>query len=1137
MDNFEHIKGKLERFIKKYYANKLIKGIILFFAIGVLYFLATLLIENFLWLGRLGRTILFWLFIGVEIGLFVKFIILPITQLFRLTKGISFQDASEIIGNHFPEINDKLLNLLQLSENESSSSLLLAGIEQKSSQLRPIPFKVAINFRKNIKYLKYAAIPVILFLLLLAFNKTNWISDSYNRVVNYQVAYEPPAPFQFFVMNNKLNAFENKDYLLQVRVAGEIIPESVTISYNNEVYFLKNSKPGEFEYTFIQPKESIEFVLEANGISSIPYNLSVVPVPSLLNFEMKLDYPRYTRKKDEVLKSTGNATIPEGTKVRWTVFTKNTNKVEIKTKDSMLNLLKEKNVFIKEMPVYSSMDYEITTSNESVKNYENLSFNLNVVKDQFPELNLKSEKDTVDNQTIYFFGRISDDYGLSKLRLVYYKTTDASKKVYENIPIEKASFDEFIFAFPANLNLVSGVNYEFYFEVFDNDVLHKYKSTKSQVFDFRKLTEDELESKLLQKQNEAISGLNKSLDKFKKQEEELKSLSKLQKEKKRLDFNDKKKLEEFLNRQKQQEKMMQDFSKKLKDNLDQLDRKKGEEPFKDALKERLERNEERLKRNEKLLEEIERLADKIQKEELTEKLEDLGKENKNIKKNLEQLLELTKRYYVIEKHEKLGKALQDLAEKQEQLSEKKEEENTKEKQDQLNKEFENFQKEMEELRKENEKLKKPMNLDQEKNEEKEIKEEQQKANDHLEKENKSEAKKNQKSAAQKMKQMSNSMQMQMQMAGGEQQQEDMEMLRQILDNLVDFSFEQENLMTGFKKINKDNPSYSGKLKRQSVLRENFIHIDDSLYALAMRTPQITEEVTKKLTDIEFNIDKSLEKLAENQIVQGAANQQYTVTGANDLAYLLSRTLEQMQNSMSASGKGKSGSSSNEFQLPDIIKKQEELNEKMKEGAEKGKKPGKKKGENEGEGQGQKGDKGEQKDGGKDGKEGTKKNGENGKKNGDGTKNGGGEGENEEEFNEDLNGELYNIYKEQQQLRNALENKIKEEGIDKKIGSGLLKKMEQVEQELLEKGFNENTISKMVDLKHELLKLEEATFEQGEEEKRESVTNQMQFENQLNQQLNKAKQYFNTTEILNRQVLPLRQNYKQKVQEYFRKDND
>ncbi len=1140
MDSFEHIKRKLEKFIRKYYVNELIKGVILFFSIGLLYFLTTLLVENFLWFGQLGRTILFWLFVFVEVSLFIKFIIFPITKLFRLTRGIDHKEASGIIGNHFPEVNDRLLNLLQLSENDSSSSLLLAGIEQKSTQLSPVPFKLAINLKKNITYLKYAAIPVGLYLVLIIFNKTNWISDSYERVVNYKVAYEPPAPFHFFLVNDKLHAFENKDYLLKVRVSGDVIPESVTISYNNEMYFLKSTGIGAFEYTFIQPKESLEFVLNANGINSIPYELSVVPVPALLDFEMKLDYPGYTKKRDEIVKSSGNATIPEGTHVTWTIYTRNTDKVEIKTKDSVLPLTKNESIFLKKKRLYNNLDYEITTSNSNVNNYDNLSFNINVVKDQYPELNLSSEKDTVDNQTMYFYGRVSDDYGLSRLRLVYYDSDRSSEKNYKNLPISTSNFDEFIYAFPSDLNLDSGRTYDFYFEVFDNDAIHSYKSTKSQVFNFRKLTEDELEKKLLEKQSQAISGLDKSLDKFKKQEEELKDLSRLQKERKALDFNDKKKLADYLKRQKQQEKMIQDFSKKLKDNLDQLNKKDKEEPFKDALKERLERNEERLKKNEKLLEEIERLSDKIQKEELTEKLEELGKENKNLKKNLEQLLELTKRYYVIEKHEKLGKALEDMSKKQEELSEKNEEENTKKKQDELNKEFENFQKEMEELRKENEDLKKPMSLDQDKSDEKEIKEQQQEASKNLENQKKSEAKKNQKSAAQKMKQMSNNMRMQMQMAGSEQQMEDMEMLRQVLDNLVDFSFEQENLMSGFKKINKDNPSYSDKLKRQSVLRENFIHIDDSLYALAMRTPQITDEVTKKLTDIEFNIDKSLERLAENQIVQGSANQQYTVTGANDLAYLLSRTLDQMQNSMSAAGKGKSGSSQNEFQLPDIIKKQEELNQQMKEGAEKGKKPGKKEGEENGgkEGKGGKeGENGEQKNGNENGSNGDKKNGKNGDKKGSGSSGKNGEEESQEQFNEDLNGELYNIYKQQQQLRNALEDRIKQEGIGDRNGSDLLNKMEQVEQELLEKGFDNNTLSKMIDLKHELLKLEDATLEQGKEEQRESKTNQGQFKNTSQEQLDKAKQYFNTTEILNRQVLPLRQNYKQKVQEYFKKDND
>ncbi|TPN87843.1 DUF4175 family protein [Aquimarina algicola] len=1134
MDNFDFIKDKLEQFIKKYYINELIKGIILFLSIGILYFLLTLLIEYFLWLNSVGRTILFWLFIIVEAGLFSKFILVPILKLFKLTKGISYEKASSIIGNHFPEVSDRLLNLLQLSKNSSTSSLLLASIEQKSSQLKPIPFKLAINFKKNGRYLKYAAIPFGIIVILYIFNKTDWISDSYDRVVNYDTAYEPPAPFQFFVVNKDLNAFENKDFILKIRTTGKIVPDNATITYNDEVYFLKNTGVGEFEYTFVQPKESIEFFITANDVNSTPYDLSVVPIPALLFFEMNLDYPGYTGKKDEVLKSSGNATIPEGTKVNWIVHTRNTDRVDLKTKDSIISLKKDGKDFSYKKRVLSNFDYEITTSNQNIENYDNLSFRLNVVKDQYPELNLKSEKDSINNETLYFFGRVSDDYGLSKLRLVYYEAEENSEKKIKELKINQSNFDEFIYAFPSELDLKEGSNYAFYFEVFDNDQVNNYKATKSQVFNFRKLTQEEKEKTLLKKQDEAISGLNKSLDKFKKQDEELKSLSRLQKEKKALDFNDKKKLEDFLKRQKQQEKMMQDFSKKLKENLDEFNKNKEEEPFKDALKERLERNAERLKKNEKLLEEIEKLSDKVKKEELTQKLEKLGKENKNVKKNLEQLLELTKRYYVSEKHQKLSKELKKLSEEQEKLSEENDENNTKEKQDELNKQFEEFQKEMNELRKQNDKLKKPMDMGQNKNDEEKINDEQKEASQNLENKNQSEAKKNQKSAAQKMKEMSDAMQMQMQGSSGDQQMEDMEMLRQILDNLVDFSMEQESLMKSFKNISIDNPAYSSRLRKQSVLRENFIHIDDSLYALALRTPQISEKVIENITDIQFNIDKSLERLSENQVIQGAANQQYTITGSNELAYLLSQALDQMQNSMASSGKGKGKGGKNEFQLPDIIKNQEELNEQMGEGMKKQ--------------QGQKGGKDQQ---GKDSKEGSEgnegKEGEEGKK-GKGSKNGKGKrgdqqggdqnGKNgQNQGNEDLNGELYEIYKRQVELRNALRDRIKKEGISNKLGSGLLNKMEQIEQELLEKGFNENTLRKMVDLKHELLKLEDANLQQGEENKRESKTNLRDYNNQTNQDLERAKQYFNTTEILNRQVLPLRQNHKQKVQEYFKKQYD
>lgn len=254
MENFKTIQEKLEQFIKRYYTNELIRGLILFFAIGLLYFLFTLFVEYMLWLNPTGRAILFWLFVAVELGLFYKLIAIPLAKLFKLQNGIDYIDAAKIIGNHFPEVNDKLLNVLQLKQREERSELLIASINQKSIELKPVPFRLAINLKKNTKYLKYAALPVLIMALSFAFGKLSWFSDSYDRVVNYQTAYEPPAPFQFFVINDNLEAIENNNFTLIVTSEGEVVPEDVQITYNNETYFLKQLAPGEFEYVFNQPK-------------------------------------------------------------------------------------------------------------------------------------------------------------------------------------------------------------------------------------------------------------------------------------------------------------------------------------------------------------------------------------------------------------------------------------------------------------------------------------------------------------------------------------------------------------------------------------------------------------------------------------------------------------------------------------------------------------------------------------------------------------------------------------------------------------------------------------------------------------------------------------------------------------------
>lgn len=1120
MEKSTLIYQKLEDFIRKFYTNELLRGTIFFVGIGLLYFIFTLFVEYFLWLKPTARTVLFVLFVVVELFLLLRFILFPLFKLFKLQKGIDYNQASNIIGNHFNEVGDKLTNFLQLSQDRNQSELLLASIEQKAATLQPIPFGNAINLGKNKKYLPLAVIPILFFLFFLISGKGEILSQSFNRVVNFKQQFTPPAPFEIVLVNDNLQTEQNKDFLVKVKTVGKVFPENAMIFIGDESYFMESTKSGEFEFVIPKPSEDVAFHIEANEVSSHDYELKVVTVPSIANFEMILNFPGYLNKKSEVIKGTGNAVIPEGTKVTWRMNTLATQKVDWVNDSNRFTFAKQDNVFTLSKSILQNVDYQILTSNNKVQHYEKLNYQISVIKDQFPTITVNNAPDSLKVNKNYVLGQVSDDYGLSKLQIVYYPKDkpNAAKKALINV--KRDVYDQFVFAFPSNLPVEEGVSYEYYFEIFDNDAFHNFKSTKSSVFSNRIATETEKQDEMLQQQNDNINSLAKSLKAQDKQLSEMEKLQKMGKEKDNLDYKEQQKVNDFIQRQKLQDEMMKEFSEKMKDNLEQFKTEKKDEK-KELLHERLEKTKEELEKNKKLLDELQKLNDKISKEELFEKMQKFQQASKNQTKSLEQLVELTKRYYVEKKAEQIANKLDKLAEKQDKLADKSEE-NSAEKQDDINKEFDKLQQELNELDKENKELKSPMDLPNTDEQEKSIDEDMKNAKEQLQKQQKDKAKPKQKSAAKKMKQMSQKMAEQMQSGDMEQMEEDVAMLRQILDNLLAYSFSQEDVMKQFRNLKRGAPSFNKNLKAQQDLKQQFKHVDDSLFAMSLRNPKIAEDVTKEIGNVQYNVDKALETLAEANVSKGNSHQQYAVSAANRLADMLSDVLNSMQMSLQMEGQGQGkpkpgqGQGSG-MQLPDIIKKQDGLAEKMKKGMKKGEKPGEGEEGKEGEkpGQGQQGSKpGKGQKGGQSGQgQGNEKGGEQGQ-----------DGEGDAKA-------IMEIYKEQQQLREALEKELKKQGVGGN-GQNALDQMKQIEKQLLNKGFNNETLQKVLNLKYELLKLEKAIQQQGQDKKRQSETNKKEFSNQANALPTRLQEYLNSIEILNRQSLPLRSNFNQKVQEYF-----
>jgi hypothetical protein len=1120
MDGYKNIAVKLHRFTRKYYTNELIKGSILFFSLGCLYLFFTLFLEYFLWLKPTARTFLFWFFIFVELFLLIKFIIIPIAKLIGFRKGISLEDSSKIIGNHFPEVQDKLLNVLQLKNTADASDLILASIDQKSNELAPISFVKAVDFKQNKRYLKFAVIPVIVILIILITGVYESITQSLDRVVHHRTAYNPPAPFAFFVLNTSLEVIQGKPILISVNTRGSMVPNEAKIIFKNQQYYLDNKGNASFSYKFLDVQESLRFYMEANGVQSREYTIKVIGAPIINNISLQLRYPNYVRRKNETIQNAGNLTVPEGTKITWQVQTSHTDSVAFinQQKRVYFNNFAE-DQFEYKKTIRNAINYQISSSNKNLQDYENLQFSVDVVKDEYPLISVSSNIDSISRGTSQFAGQISDDYGLKKLELVYYNEDDSEHIQVMDIRLNKQNIQTFFYQFPEGLNLEEGTNYDMYFRVFDNDVVNGNKMAKSKVFNYRQKTEEEVEEELLLEQRNTINDLENSVQKQKKQQEQLETIQQDLQKKKSINWNDKKKIESFIKRQEQYKKMMQRQTDRLQDNLDEKKEKSQSlQEKKEALKERINELKKRDKQQ-KLLDEIQKLADKLNKEELVKKAKELAQQNKQQQRSLEKTLELVKRFYVEQKTMQIANNIAELAKKQEGVVKK--DEDKLEGQKEIKKEFDEIKEALEELGKDNEKLKEPMELPDVDDEKEAIDKELAKSEENLKDQKQAEANKSQKQSSKKMKEMSAKMQKVMMEMEGESMEENMDDLRKILENLVIFSFQQEELMDRFNESSTAHPDFGKNLKNQNQIKTYFEHIDDSLYVLSMRLPKISTKIQEDLSSAHYNLEQTLENFSENRFSQGISNQRYVMTAANNLANYLSSMLNSMQNAMSMKmGKGKKGKSQG-FSLPDLIKKQGELSKQMKDGLKKGDKEGKgKKGEKPGKNgkPGVNGAKGKEGAGGKPGENGKKPVGSKGGS------------------NDDLDGELYEIFKQQSLLRQELQNAIKEGENGNSGGNAAAKKalktMEQLENEILKNGFNGATFQKMQNLNYELLKLDRATLEQGKDKKRKSTANQKESQKNIIKALNFKKQFYNQTEILNRQSLPLQQNYKKKVRAYF-----
>lgn len=331
----------------------------------------------------------------------------------------------------------------------------------------------------------------------------------------------------------------------------------------------------------------------------------------------------------------------------------------------------------------------------------------------------------------------------------------------------------------------------------------------------------------------------------------------------------------------------------------------------------------------------------------------------------------------------------------------------------------------------------------------------------------------------------------------------MDALRQLLENIVELSFDQERLMSDMGPTSVKDPRFVEIGREQKKLRDDARVIEDSLLALSKRVPQLQAAVNREMNQVNEGMENAMERIGEaraneRQKPMAADQQQRAMTSLNDLALLLDEALRQMQQQQQSQQPGngsckKPGGSGSQPSLSKMRAQQQALSkqlEAMKKALEEGKQKGPKPGEKNPGGMGQPG----------------------------------------------MSQQLAQLAAQQAAIRKEMQRLAQEMNKD---GSGagnglneLAKQLEEVEKDIVKKQIDQETLKRQQDILVRMLEHERAEKERELDNKRQSREGEQVAPTDPARFFEYQRTRQREAELLRTVPPGLRPYYKRKVDEYF-----
>jgi hypothetical protein len=689
--------------------------------------------------------------------------------------------------------------------------------------------------------------------------------------------------------------------------------------------------------------------VEAAGVKSPLYAVSLSGQAGIVSFDFTFKYPEYTRLAAETQSATrGDVTALVGTRVQVVVnLDRHATAASwrLPGRDAAPLTALSPRRYSGELTVGAEGTYAIEIETEGKVIRE--TYRIQPVADQPPFLTViepQGDMDLPTGQRIPIWAAASDDYGVTDLALIYRTEGAPAKRVplarWPDHPREASAGTDWD---ASGLALVPGQSATFHLELRDNDAVRGPNITVSRTFTVRFPLLSELYDELEEERSASQDELEKTAREAKELAKQVEDLSKSLQNDAKLAWEKKEAARELAEQQKQ---LAEKLAQEAKDLAQQAEKAREHGAFNEQLLSKMQelskivseiKNEE-LKRS---MEELSKRLEQTDPRQLQDQLKDLAQAQKEMLEGLERSIELMKRIRQEEEMHETAQRAKELAEQQKNLNDRMESRPPENSQraDQMAAEQQKLEQRANELKEQLEQLAKEMS---EQNQ-KEAAEPMQQGAEKLEQEISPQMQQSQEG----MKQSPNNKSAQSKaQKSGRQAQKGLEQLSQQLDQAANESSGEQNeqVAAAIRRSAQDlvNLSQAGeealqqpgddrdRAARQEDLKEGTEQVTEDLIDVGKNTPYLGPAAVKELGRAMNEFQRSRDAFTQGNQAQGRqAGEQ--AGAALDRAVIALREAAQACQAPGSKPGGKNGSSREKMQ--GLAGQQGELNQETQSLAE------------------------------------------------------------------------------------------------------------------------------------------------------------------------------------------------------------